>query len=157
MKEYISNSEEDTFEIASEIANSLSFPAVILLDGDLGAGKTHFVKGFVKALGDDELVTSPTFTIMNEYTDGKVNVYHFDMYRLSSMEEAINLGFEEYFDLKTLNGVSLVEWPQNVEGLFPKEVIQIYIEKIGINKRKIIIKWKTYLLSLLPQRRHIFA
>lgn len=140
MKEYISNSEEDTFEIASEIANSLSFPAVILLDGDLGAGKTHFVKGFVKALGDDELVTSPTFTIMNEYTDGKVNVYHFDMYRLSSMEEAINLGFEEYFDLKTLNGVSLVEWPQNVEGLFPKEVIQIYIEKIGINKRKIIIK-----------------
>lgn len=140
MKEYISNSEEETFKIASEIANSLNFPAVILLDGDLGAGKTHFVKGFVKALGDDELVTSPTFTIMNEYTDGKVNVYHFDMYRLSSMEEAINLGFEEYFDLKTLNGVSLVEWPQNVEGLFPKEAIKIYIEKLGINKRKIVIE-----------------
>lgn len=140
MKEYISNSEEETFEIASEIANSLNFPTVILLDGDLGAGKTHFVKGFVKALGDDELVTSPTFTIMNEYTDGKVNIYHFDMYRLSSMEEAINLGFEEYFDLKILNGVSLVEWPQNVEGLFPKEVIKIYIEKLGINKRKIIIE-----------------
>lgn len=140
MKEYISNSEEETFEIASEIANSLNFPAVILLDGDLGAGKTHFVKGFVKALGDDELVTSPTFTIMNEYTDGKANVYHFDMYRLSSMEEAINLGFEEYFDLKTLNGVSLVEWPQNVEGLFPKEAIKIYIEKLGINKRKIVIE-----------------
>lgn len=141
MKEYVSNSVEETFEIAREIATSLKSPCVILLDGDLGAGKTHFVKGFIKSLGCDELVISPTFTIMNEYCAGNVMVYHFDMYRLSSMEEAIAVGFEQYFDLNTLDGFSLVEWPQNVEGLFPSNVVKISILKTEQeNQRRIILR-----------------
>ena len=141
MKEYISNSIEETFVIASQIAKELENPSIILLEGDLGAGKTHFVKGFLKALDSDELVTSPTFTIMNEYLSGKAPVYHFDMYRLSSMEEALAIGFEEYFDLNSLNGFCLVEWPQNVEGLFPNKVVKITILKTDVeNQRRIIIQ-----------------
>ena len=140
MKEYISKSVEETFLIAKEIAKSFLAPQIFLLEGDLGAGKTHFVKGFVKALGCEELVTSPTFTIMNEYECEKMMVYHFDMYRLSSAEEAINLGFEEYFDLTQLNGYSLVEWAENVEGLFSQEVVKIKILKSGESERRIIIE-----------------
>ena len=139
MKRYISNSIEETFHIAKEIADLVKVPSVILLNGDLGAGKTHFVKGFAKALGYDESVTSPTFTIMNEYLGGKCPIYHFDMYRLSSMEDALNLGFEEYFDLQRLDGVSLVEWPQNVEGLFPQNAIKIDIFK-GDNENERIVE-----------------
>ena len=140
MKEYISNSVEETFEVAKKIASSLSAPTIILLEGDLGAGKTHFVKGFVKALGNNDLVTSPTFTIMNEYDCNGKSVYHFDMYRLASAEDAINLGFEEFFDLKTLNGFSLVEWAQNVEGIFPKEVLKVEILKTEKeNQRRILL------------------
>lgn len=139
--EFVSNSIEETFEIAKNIALTLSKPAIILLRGDLGAGKTHFVKGFVKALGGDDLVTSPTFTIMNEYNLQNCSVYHFDMYRLSSYEEALALGFEEYFDLKTLNGFSLVEWAENVEGLFPKEARTIEILKTEKeNQRRIVLR-----------------
>jgi len=140
LKEYLSKSVEETFKVAKEIVTSFSAPKIILLEGDLGAGKTHFVKGFVKALGSDELVTSPTFTIMNEYECKELKVYHFDMYRLSSMEEALNLGFEEYFDLNTLDGYSLVEWAENVEGLFPNEVVKIKILKSGENERRIIVE-----------------
>ena len=140
VKEYVSNSTEETFAIAKEIALSLKAPCIILLDGDLGAGKTHFVKGFIKALGNDDLVTSPTFTIMNEYYVKNMPIYHFDMYRLSSMDEAIAVGFEQYFDLNQLQGFSLVEWPQNVEGLFPKNVVKINILKTDKeNERRIVI------------------
>ena len=141
VKEYVSNSIQDTFRIAGEIATSLSVPSIIHLEGDLGAGKTHFVKGFAKALGVDEMVTSPTFTIMNEYVGENCSIYHFDMYRLSSAEEALALGFEEYFDLKTLNGFSLVEWAENVEGIFPDNVVKIEILKTtNENQRRIIVR-----------------
>lgn len=139
MKEYISNSIEETFLIAKEIALTLERPKIIVLEGDLGAGKTHFVKGFVKALGCDELVTSPTFTILNEYDCDGFNIYHFDMYRLSSMEDAVALGFEEYLDLGSLNGFSLVEWAENVEGLIPSEATKIQIFKEGESKRRIVV------------------
>ena len=129
MKTYISNSIDDTFDIAKEIASLVKAPCIILLNGDLGAGKTHFVKGFASALGYHEVVTSPTFTIMNEYFGGKFPIYHFDMYRLASMEDALNLGFGEYFDMKRLDGISLVEWPENVDGLFPENVIEVDIFK----------------------------
>ena len=139
VKKFVSHSIKETFDVAKEIANLVKIPSVILLNGDLGAGKTHFVKGFAKALGCEDSVTSPTFTIMNEYLGGKCPIYHFDMYRLASMEDAMNLGFEEYFDLKTLKGVSLVEWPENVEGLFADEVIEIDIFK-GQNESERIIE-----------------
>ena len=109
------------------------------LVGDLGAGKTHFVKGFVKGLGSEELVTSPTFTLLNVYEGGKVPVYHFDMYRLSSREEAEELGFDEYFDLSSLDGIVFVEWPSQVEGMITCPHIEIEITKIDNSARKIIV------------------
>ena len=112
---------------------------VVLLTGDLGAGKTTFVKDVVSALGCDDLVTSPTFTLLNTY-NAKFPVYHFDMYRLSSAEEAMNVGFEEYFDKNTLDGVCFVEWPENVEGLINDVDYVIEIEKNGDLRRTVTIK-----------------
>ena len=91
--EVISENEEMTKLIAKKYAQSIKSPVVISLVGDLGAGKTTFTKGFAEVLDIQDLVTSPTFTIMNEYNSGRLPLYHFDMYRLSSKEEAIELGF----------------------------------------------------------------
>lgn len=135
--EVISESEEMTQNIAEKYAKSINSPTVISLVGDLGAGKTTFAKGFAKGLGIKELVTSPTFTIMNDYKSGRLNLYHFDMYRLSSKEEAEELGFAEYFDLRTLDGVCLVEWAENVKGLLPALCVEITLKKIDETKRKI--------------------
>ena len=131
--------EQETMAVGSALAKTVGKAVVFTLVGDLGAGKTHFVKGFVKGLGCDELVTSPTFTLLNVYEGGKVPVYHFDMYRLSSLEEAQEMGFEEYFDLSSLNGIVMVEWPSQVEGLIKCSHIEIKIEKIDEEKRKITL------------------
>lgn len=137
----ISENEQTTKEIAKKYASSIKSPCVISLVGDLGAGKTTFAKGFAEGFGVSDVVTSPTFTIMNEY-NGTMPLYHFDMYRLSSMEEAINSGFEEYFDLKQLKGVVLVEWASNVEGLLPALHVEISFKKIDEQKREISITVK---------------
>ena len=138
----VTNSEKETMLVGEKLAMTVGKGVVFTLVGDLGAGKTHFVKGFVKGLGSDELVTSPTFTLLNVYEKGKVPVYHFDMYRLSSKEEAEELGFGEYFDLKNLNGIVFVEWPEQVEGLITCPHIEIKIEKLDENKRKITLSNK---------------
>ena len=137
----ISENEQTTKEIAKRYASSIKLPCVISLVGDLGAGKTTFAKGFAEGFGVKETVTSPTFTIMNEY-EGVMPLYHFDMYRLSSAEEAVSAGFEEYFDLKTLKGVVLVEWASNVEGLLPALHVEISFKKIDEEKREIAITVK---------------
>lgn len=128
-----------TSELAFVFAKVIKPPMIILLNGDLGSGKTTFVKEVVKALGSEDLVTSPTFTLLNTY-NGKFPVYHFDMYRLSSAEDALNVGFEEYFDKKTLDGVCFVEWSENVEGLIHEVDYVIDISKKGDKLRTIIIK-----------------
>ena len=128
-----------TGELAKAFAKVLVPPMIVVLNGDLGSGKTTFVKEVVKALGSNDLVTSPTFTLLNTY-NAKFPVYHFDMYRLSSAEEAMNVGFEEYFDKSRLDGVCFVEWAENVEGLIPKVDYQIDIQKDGETKRTFIIK-----------------
>lgn len=135
----VTNSERETMLVGEKLAKTVGKGVVFTLVGDLGAGKTHFVKGFVKGLGSDELVSSPTFTLLNVYENGLVPVYHFDMYRLSSKEEAEELGFNEYFDLKNLAGIVFVEWPEQVEGLINCSHIQIKIEKLDDNKRKITL------------------
>ncbi len=135
----ITKNENETMLVGEKLAKTVGKGVVFTLVGDLGAGKTHFVKGFVKGLGSDELVTSPTFTLLNVYEKGKVPVYHFDMYRLEDISEAQELGFEEYFDLKSLNGIVLVEWPQKVDGLIKCPHIQINITNIDSNTRKIVI------------------
>lgn len=137
-----SNSEELTREIAEKYAKSIKAPCVISLVGDLGAGKTTFAKGFALGMGVADTITSPTFTIMNEYEGSKMPLYHFDMYRLSSKEEAINCGFEEYFDLSKLKGVVLVEWAENVKGLLPALHIEIKFEKVDDITREISISVK---------------
>ncbi len=142
MKEILSvvtNNENETMLVGEKLAKISSKGSIYTLTGDLGAGKTHFVKGFAQGLDCKMLVTSPTFTLLNVYDDGKMPIYHFDMYRLSSLEEAEELGFNEYFDLSTLDGVSLVEWPEQVEGLINVEHFQIKIEKLGDNQRKITL------------------
>lgn len=134
----IVNDLKQTEELAKAFAKCIKVPMVVLLNGDLGSGKTTFVKSLVKALGSDEVVTSPTFTLLNTY-HAQVSIYHFDMYRLSSMEEALAVGFEEYFDKNRLDGVCLVEWAENVEGLILDVDYIIDIEKTGDNIRKFTI------------------
>ena len=137
--EVISDSPEMTQLVAQKYAQSINAPVVISLVGDLGAGKTTFTKGFCKGMGIDDLVTSPTFTIMNDYTSGRMPVYHFDMYRLGSKEEAEELGLSEYFDLRKLKGVSIVEWAENVKGLLPALFVEVVFTKVDDTKRKISI------------------
>ncbi|MBE7074311.1 MAG: tRNA (adenosine(37)-N6)-threonylcarbamoyltransferase complex ATPase subunit type 1 TsaE [Clostridiales bacterium] len=135
----ITKNEKETMAVGASLAKTVGKGVVFTLVGDLGAGKTHFVKGFVKGLDCDELVTSPTFTLLNVYEGGKFPVYHFDMYRLNSLEEAEELGFNEYFDLDSLDGVVLVEWPSQVEGLIKCSHIEIKIEKLQEEQRKITL------------------
>ena len=130
--EFISKSSEDTKNIAKTIAGTLTSPCVILLSGDLGAGKTVFAKGFVEYFVKDAHVTSPTFSIVNSYED---KVYHFDLYRLQSEEELYSIGALEYF---YSGAYVLVEWPERVsESFFPKNSMHVVIEKIDDNTRKI--------------------
>lgn len=126
-------------ELAIAFSKIVKPPMVVLLKGDLGSGKTTFVKEIVSALGCNELVTSPTFTLLNTYNAG-FPIYHFDMYRLESAEEAMNVGFEEYFDKSRLDGVCFVEWPENVEGLIKDVDFVVDIQKKSQRHRTIIIK-----------------
>lgn len=129
----------ETQALATAFAKMLQPPMIVLLTGDLGSGKTTFVKSVVSALGSTDLVTSPTFTLLNTYQTQKFPVYHFDMYRLEGAEEARASGFEEYFDKSTLNGVVFVEWPENVEGLIENPDFVIEFEKTPDDKRIVTI------------------
>lgn len=136
MKEYISKSVEDTYKIAKEISNNLNSGDIVLLKGDLGAGKTNFVKGIVKAFnGNKNEVTSPTFTIVNEYNAGGKRIYHFDLYRINDAEELYNIGIEEYL---YSDAICFIEWPERAEELFQSDIKTIEILKLGDNERKII-------------------
>lgn len=129
----------DTQNIAKAFAKMLTPPMIVILRGDLGAGKTTFVKYVAQALGCKDNVTSPTFTLQNTY-DAMFPVYHFDMYRLSSAEEAMGVGFEEYFDKDRLDGVCFVEWEENVAGLIKNPDIIVSIQKDGENERTFLIE-----------------
>ncbi len=134
-EKYISNGLEDTENIAIKFAKSLVAGDIVLLSGDLGAGKTQFAKGVAKGLGIKNEVPSPTFTIMNSYDD---TLFHFDLYRLKSYDELMAVGAEEYL---YSGGKSLVEWPECV-GIenFPNYAIIVNIKKLDENKREITIR-----------------
>lgn len=134
--EFISNNVAETESYAERFAANLVGGEVLLLEGDLGAGKTHFVKGLARGLGIDEMITSPTFALHNSY-EGKFTLNHFDFYRISDSEEVEILGLHEFFYDK--NAVCAIEWSQNIKNLLPKNCITITIEKIDENKRKIIL------------------
>lgn len=125
---------KQTAVLAKKFAKTLSGGAVILLSGDLGAGKTTFTKSLFKALGVKEEVTSPTFTLLKEYKTKKFNLNHFDMYRIENENEAIEFGVTEYFNNK--NAINVVEWYQKINGLIPENYILIKINKLGETERE---------------------
>lgn len=134
-EKYISKNLEETQKIAMKFAESLKVGDIILLSGDLGAGKTQFTKGIAKGLGIDDLVPSPTFTIMNSFGG---RLFHFDLYRLNSFEELLSIGAEEFL---YSDGISVLEWPEcvGVEN-FPNYAIMVKIEKIDDTTRQITIR-----------------
>lgn len=125
IREYESYSYEDTARIAAEFADTLKGGEFIAMYGDLGAGKTAFTQGLAKALGIEQHVTSPTFTIVNEY-EGRLPLFHFDVYRIADPDEMYEIGYEDYLDR---GGVCIVEWSELIEELFPDEYIKITITK----------------------------
>lgn len=128
---FLSKRREDTEAFAADYAKTLSRGDVVLLDGDMGAGKTVFAKGVAKGLGIEEEVTSPTYAYMNDY-DGRL--FHYDCYRIESPEQAEALGLTDYFDM---GGICLVEWAQNIAPLLPEKVKRVTIRKIDENTREI--------------------
>ena len=128
---FISKSREQTEQFATEYAKTLKPYDVVLLDGDMGAGKTVFAKGVARGLGIEEEVTSPTYAYMNDY-DGRR--FHYDCYRIESVAQAENLGLADYFEM---GGVCLVEWAQNIAPLLPKKVKRVCIRKVSENEREI--------------------
>lgn len=137
--EYISKSYEETQKIASGFAKTLKSGDVVCMYGDLGAGKTAFVQGMAKGFNIFEPITSPTFTIVNEY-DGDMPLYHFDVYRIADSDEMYEIGYEEYV---YGDGISVIEWAELIEDILPDERYSVTILKElanGDDYRKIIIE-----------------
>ncbi len=136
MSVYITNSEAETEALGSRLAESLPDGSVVAMYGDLGAGKTAFVRGMARGMGLSCRVSSPTFTIVNEYL-GQRELIHFDMYRLSSADELFDIGWEDYL---SRGAVCAVEWSENVKGAFFGDEIKVTIEKLSDCGRQIEIE-----------------
>lgn len=121
MEEIFSNSPEETIEIGKKIAETLKKGDVIVLTGELGSGKTKLTEGILTYFGLEKEISSPTFTIVNEYYAENLNIYHFDVYRLEEIDEFYAIGGEEYFE----KGVSIIEWGEMIEEALPNEYIKI--------------------------------
>lgn len=131
----ISSSPEATAAAGAELARGAKVGDVFALTGDLGAGKTQWVKGFVAEMGSDAEVTSPTFTLIHEYPCGRCPVYHFDFYRLDSAEAVLRLGFDEYLEG---DGVCLIEWADRFPELLPPRTLWISLAVKSANEREIV-------------------
>ena len=136
MKKYISHSPNDTENIAVSLAETLNGGEVVAFRGGLGMGKTCFTRGLAKGLGYKGDVTSPTFALINEYLGGRLNLYHFDMYRISTWEELYSSGFFEYIEE---NGVVAAEWSENIENALPENTVYVEIKVLDQDKREILI------------------
>ena len=139
MEKYIKNSEEETKEFAKEFAKKLKIGDVVILSGDLGSGKTKFVEGVLSNFGLENEISSPTFTIVNEYKKDDINIYHFDVYRLEDSDEFYAIGGEEYFE----KGICLIEWGEIIEDALPSKYIKINFKRNieDDNKREINIDY----------------
>lgn len=136
-KLFRSSSSEETFNFAKKFALSVEYGSIILLKGDLGSGKTTFSKGFSKGLGFDDVILSPTYPILNEYNSNDKSLYHFDLYRLKSMVEFLEIGGLEY--LNSYKAITLVEWPELIENIDMINKIEIEFEHISENERSITV------------------
>jgi len=134
--EYITHSPEQTEEVGQALGEKLTPGTVIAYEGDLGAGKTAFTRGLARGLGATEQVTSPTYTIVNEYLSGRLPLFHFDMYRLKSSDDLWDIGWEDYLER---GGVCAVEWSENVADAM-EGAIRVRMEKLGENSRRITIE-----------------
>jgi tRNA threonylcarbamoyladenosine biosynthesis protein TsaE len=127
----------DLYPAASEIINFSANSRIFLFYGEMGAGKTTLIKALCECLGTNEPITSPTFSIVNEYIGAKNKIYHFDFYRLKNQTEALDMGCEEYF---YSGAYCFIEWPEKIPDLLPEHYIAIKINITGENSRQIIIK-----------------
>ena len=134
--EFITNAPEQTEEIGCALGKVIKPGTVIAYRGDLGAGKTAFTRGLARGLGAKDLVTSPTYTIVNEYLGGRLPLFHFDMYRLGSSDDLWDIGWEDYLDR---GGVCAVEWSENVPEAMAG-ALTVTIEKLGDTSRRITIE-----------------
>ena len=134
--QYTTNSPAQTEAIGAALGKIIEPGTVIAYRGDLGAGKTAFTRGLAKGLGCTEIVTSPTYTIVNEYLGGRIPLFHFDMYRLRSSDDLFDIGWEDYLDR---GGVCAVEWSENVDDAM-EDALYITIEKLGEDARRITIE-----------------
>ena len=133
--EFITNSPIETEKVGEALGKVLKPGTILAYEGDLGAGKTAFTRGLARGLGATEQVTSPTYTIVNEYLSGRMPLFHFDMYRLSCADDLWDIGWEDYLDR---NGVCAVEWSENVTEAM-EGAITVCIQKLGEDIRKITI------------------
>ena len=133
--EFITNSPAETEKVGEALGKILTPGTVVAYTGDLGAGKTAFTRGLARGLGCTEQVTSPTYTIVNEYLSGKMPLFHFDMYRLHSADDLFDIGWEDYLER---GGVCAVEWSENVVDAL-EDPITVTIEKLGEESRRITV------------------
>ena len=134
--EFQTNSPEETEAVGAALGKILKPGTVLAYRGDLGAGKTAFTRGLARGLGCGEIVTSPTYTIVNEYLSGRIPLFHFDMYRLASSDDLWDIGWEDYLER---GGVCAVEWSENVADAM-EDAILVTIEKTGEDSRRITIE-----------------
>ena len=134
--EYITNSPTETEAVGEALGRLLQPGTVLAYRGDLGAGKTAFTRGLARGLGCAEQVTSPTYTIVNEYLSGRMPLFHFDMYRLAGADDLFDIGWEDYLER---GGVCAVEWSENVEDAL-EDAILVTIEKTGEDSRRITVE-----------------
>lgn len=132
----ITKSETETQQVGAELVKTLAPGSVVAMYGDLGAGKTAFVRGMTRGLGIDFPVSSPTFNVVNEYP-GKVPMFHFDMYRLGSADELFDIGWDDYLER---GGICAVEWSENVEEAFEPGTVKVTITKLGDSEREITVE-----------------
>ena len=142
--EFITHNPAETEAVGAALARALHPGAVIAYRGDLGAGKTAFTRGLARGLGCSEQVTSPTYTIVNEYLSGKMPLFHFDMYRLGSADDLWDIGWDDYLDRM---GVCAVEWSENVDEAM-EDAIFVTIEKLGDEDRRITVEGGDVLADL---------
>ena len=133
--EFVTHSREETESVGARLADALTEGRVVAFTGDLGAGKTAFTRGLARGLGISDRVTSPTFTIVNEYEGGRLPLFHFDMYRLGSSDELFDIGWEDYL---ARGGVCAVEWSENVSGALEEGSVLVEIRRGARDNQRVI-------------------